>query len=67
MTHIVLWLLLTVSWVGMRCVIVVFPDHTYMYFMLNEPDALGTAYIDQHKGVYEFSLNDKVPFNKGLK
>ena len=25
----VLWLFLTVPWVGLQCVIVVFPDHTY--------------------------------------
>ena len=31
----VLWLFLTVSWVGLQCVIVVFPDHTY-YFSLNK-------------------------------
>ena len=28
---IVMWLFLTVSWVGLRCVIVVFPDHTYLF------------------------------------
>ena len=26
----VMWLLLTVSWVGLQCVIVVFPDHTHL-------------------------------------
>ena len=31
-TVIVLWLFLTVSWVGMQCVIVVFPDHTHLFF-----------------------------------
>ena len=32
-----LWLLLTVHWVGLQRVIVVFPDHTYLFFqsMLN--------------------------------
>ena len=25
----VLWLFLTVPWVGLRCVIVVFPEHTH--------------------------------------
>ena len=25
-----LWLFLTVPWVGLRCVIVVFPDHTHL-------------------------------------
>ena len=28
----VLWLFLTVRWVGLRCVIVVFPDHTHLVF-----------------------------------
>ena len=27
---IVLWLFLTVPWVGLQCVIVVFPDHTHL-------------------------------------
>ena len=26
------WLFLTVPWVGLQCVIVVFPDHTYLLF-----------------------------------
>ena len=29
---IVLWLFLMVSWVGLECVIVVFPDHTHLFF-----------------------------------
>ena len=29
----VLWLFLTVPWVGMQCVIVVFPDHTHLLFL----------------------------------
>ena len=28
----VLWLFLTLPWVGLRCVIVVFPDHTHLLF-----------------------------------
>ena len=28
---IVLWLFLTVPWVGLQCVIVVFPDHTHFF------------------------------------
>ena len=28
----VLWSFLTVSWVGLQCVIVVFPDHTHLLF-----------------------------------
>ena len=33
MTVIVLCLLLTVSWVGLKCVIVIFPDHTHLLFL----------------------------------
>ena len=28
----VVWLFLTVPWVGLQCVIVVFPDHTHLLF-----------------------------------
>ena len=28
----VLWLYLTVQWVGLQCVIAVFPDHTHLLF-----------------------------------
>ena len=28
----VLWLFLMVPWVGLQCVIVVFPDHTHLLF-----------------------------------
>ena len=30
----VLWLFLTVQWVCLRCVIVVFPDHTHLLFVI---------------------------------
>ena len=32
-TITVLWLFLTVPWVGLQCVIVVFPDHTHLFFL----------------------------------
>ena len=32
----VLWLFLTVPWVGLHCVIVVFPDHTHLIFAISE-------------------------------
>ena len=32
----VLWLLLTVPWVGLQCVIVVFPKHTYLLTFPNK-------------------------------
>ena len=28
----VLWLFLTVPWVSLQCVVVVFPDHTHLFF-----------------------------------
>ena len=28
-----LWLFLTLSWDGLQCVMVVFPDHTHLYFV----------------------------------
>ena len=34
-TVYVLWLFLTVLWVGMQCVIVVFPDYTHVLFHLH--------------------------------
>ena len=33
-TVYVVWLFLTVPWVGLQCVIVVFLDHTYLLFYL---------------------------------
>ena len=40
----VLWLLLTVLWYGLQCVIVVFPDHThFLGFMA----VLGPLYISR--------------------
>ena len=32
MTVTVLWLVLMVPWVGLQCMIVVFPDHTHFSF-----------------------------------
>ena len=31
----VLWLFFTVPWVGLQCVIVVFPDYTHLLFEMN--------------------------------
>ena len=33
----VLWLFLTVPWVGLQCVILVFPDHIQLLFPTNFP------------------------------
>ena len=35
----VLWLFLTVLWVGLQCVIVVFPDHTHLPYGYSYPVA----------------------------
>ena len=32
----VLWLFFTVPWVGLQCMIVVFPDHTNLLFDINK-------------------------------
>ena len=32
MTIGALWLFLTVAWVGLQCVIVIYPDHTHLRF-----------------------------------
>ena len=34
------WLFLAVPWVGMQCVIVVFPDHTHLLFQTLKPEEL---------------------------
>ena len=34
----VLWLFLAVPWVGLQCVIVVFPDHTHSRFHLDHDE-----------------------------
>ena len=31
---VVVWLFLAVPWVGLQCVIVVFPDHTHLLFSI---------------------------------
>ena len=47
-TIIALWLFLTVQWVGLLCVIVVFSDHNYLLF--HGRSVLVTLYIclDKH-------------------
>ena len=40
----VLWLFLTVPWVGLQCVIVVFPDHTNLPFGDSYPVAYHSTY-----------------------
>ena len=38
MTVIALWLFLTVSLVSLRCVMMVFPDHTHSLFFVGKPN-----------------------------
>ena len=47
---IAMWLFLRVSWVGLQCVIVVFPDHTHLLFN----DICG-------KEIYKFKFKIGVP------
>ena len=42
----VLWLFLTVPWVGRQCVIVVFPDHTRLLFSMLSPSSFMN--VDAH-------------------
>ena len=37
MTVSVQWLFLAVSWVGLQCVVMAFPDHTHILFLLERP------------------------------
>ena len=42
----VLWLFLAMPWVGLHCVVVVFPDHTHLLF------AIARGYFGAFKSVY---------------
>ena len=41
MTVAILWLFLTMSWVDLQCVIVIFPDHTHLPFCKNRATEKG--------------------------
>ena len=54
----VLWLFFTLPWVGLQCVIVVFPDHTHLLFLVSlsqfirvnykyayRPEPIGSLYL----------------------
>ena len=45
----ILWLLLTVQWVGLLCVIVVLSDHAHL--LLHDRSVLITLYIDLDKHI----------------
>ena len=45
------WLFLIVSWVGLQCVIVVFPDHTHLLCMLFSWCSIIPLNIFQLKGM----------------
>ena len=53
---IVVWFFLTVSWVCLRFVIVVFPDHTQLQFLVNY-----NVYLQ--KIIFHSSENKKVVFH----
>ena len=50
-TVILLWLFLTVTWVGLQSVIVIFPDHVYLFYLrgytafVSFPGALQYVYL----------------------
>ena len=41
------WLFLKMTWVGLKCVIVVFPDQTYLLFMVDLEAKWKTVDLDQ--------------------
>ena len=43
----VLWLFLTVLWVGLQYVIVVFPDHTHLLFSYNPLVVNGSHVLEE--------------------
>ena len=51
----VLWLFLRVSWVGLQCVIVVFPDHTHLLFV--QMLILGWPWPTLHRGQICFLMH----------
>ena len=51
-TEIVLWFFLTVPWVGMQCVIVVYPDHAH--------------FLSEHSLVYAFTLRILSKFGSSM-
>ena len=55
----VLWLFLTVSWVGLQCVIVVFTDHTDLLYEQSNANTVITdhsALINVHESTYLFAI-----------
>ena len=55
----VLWLFLTVSWVGLQCVIVVFTDHTDLLYAQSNANTVITdhsALINVHESTYLFAI-----------
>ena len=54
---IVLWLFLAMPWVGLKCVIVVFPSHTYLIFQWKRFDVIEQTIPD-----FLFSLLESLPF-----
>ena len=45
MVDSVLWLFLAVPWVGLQCVLAVFPDHTQLLFCSNDNPRLILTYV----------------------
>ena len=51
LTFVVLWLFLTVLFVGLQCVIVIFPDHTHLLFSYS---SITLIKIQQKSGIEVF-------------
>ena len=61
MTVCVLWLFLTVPWVGLQCVIVVFPDHTHLLVFFF------CCFFFKKSIVRSFSMKSVYPFISDLR
>ena len=57
---IVVWLFLAVSWVGLQCVIVVFPDHTHLLFAFMYMSLL--VYAQMPNSLFCLTVFEKVKF-----
>ena len=58
MTVRVLWLFLTVLWVGLQCVIVVFPDQTHLFFFQTVIFVIIFLSMNAHTYKFKNILND---------
>ena len=53
----VLWLFHMIPWVGLQCVIVVFPDHTHCLFIIGRHECILVYQLLVYDGVLVDNLN----------